>query len=388
MGEADLRAETREKFNKASVTKIHGQPTHTDITKLEQELIDAAIHIPTSLGGGKRGHVGLILDDAAYQKHSGGIAFIRPTQPPALPPTAASQAENQRAIDRQFNESVRIYNTYLGVEQGIKDKIIEAVDSEYLLELKDELFSYHDVTARDMLDHLRKRGGGLDHTDILKIRKERDEPWDGIESPAVYFARVEKNITLLTHVTPTPITTDMTERMMAVLSAFADTGNFNAAVREWEQKPDSEKTWSEIKVFINDKYCKAKKSGVLTAKQAGYGTANAMQAITEISADHANLATNVFEALTEMKRSMEELKKNINQPTNAGKQVASSDAEGGGGKSHAEKQAERKKRWQETPVCKNCNKKHPGVADDKCWELEANAANRKPGWKSNKSSSN
>ena len=392
MGEADLRAETREKFNKASVMKIHGQPTHTDITKLEQELIDAAIHIPTSLGGGKHGHVGLICDDATYQKHSGEIPFICPTQPPALPPIAASQAENQKAIDRQFNENVRIYNTYLGVEQGIKDKIIEAVDSEYLLELKDELFSYHNVTAREMLDHLRKRGGGLDHTDILKIRKERDKPWDGVESPAVYFARVEKNIKLLTHVTPTPITTDMTERMMAVLSAFADTGNFNAAAREWEQKPDSEKTWSNIKVFINGEYCKAKKNGVLTAKQAGYGTANAMQAITEISTDQANLATNVFDALTEMKRSMEELKKSINHHTNAGKQVASTDAEGGGEKSYAERlaerQAERKKRWRETPVCKICNKKHPGVADDKCWELEANAANRKPGWKSNKSSSN
>ncbi len=113
-----------------------------------------------------------------------------------------------------------------------------------------------------------------------------------------------------------------------------------------------------------------------------------MQAISEISSDQANLATNVFDALSEMKRSMEELKKNIVQSTNAGKQVTTTEADGGSGKSHAEKQAERKKRWQETPICKNCNSKHPGVADDKCWELEANAANRKPGWKSKKSSSN
>jgi hypothetical protein len=43
MGDTDLRAETREKVKKETVTKIHGQPSHTDITKLEEELVHIAI---------------------------------------------------------------------------------------------------------------------------------------------------------------------------------------------------------------------------------------------------------------------------------------------------------------------------------------------------------
>jgi hypothetical protein len=102
-----------------------------------------------------------------------------------------------------------------------------------LLELREGVIGYQKVTARQMIDHLRKRGGGLDHTDVMKIQKEWDETWDCTENPAAYFVRVEKNVHLLSLVTPTPITTNMTERTLAVLDAMTESGNFDAAVREW-----------------------------------------------------------------------------------------------------------------------------------------------------------
>ena len=43
----DLSAKTREKVKKESVTKIHGQPLHMDITQLEEELVQIAVIIPT-----------------------------------------------------------------------------------------------------------------------------------------------------------------------------------------------------------------------------------------------------------------------------------------------------------------------------------------------------
>ena len=173
----------------------------------------------------------------------------------------------------------------------------------------------------------------------LKIRKEQDEPWDSTENPASYFARVEKNVHLLSLVTPTPIATDMTERMIAILAATSDSGLFNAAVREWEQKPESEKTWDNIKVFISDEYCKVQKRGGLTAKQTGFGSANAIQeAITDITQDQANLATNVVEALKEMKLTIADLQKKINHNTAS---PASKPTEVG--KWYAKKRAERKK---------------------------------------------
>lgn len=386
MGEADLRAETRERVKKVPVTKSHGQPSHTDITQLEEELVQIAVDFPTSLGGGDLGHAELIVDSTTYQTHSNGILFTRPSQPPTLL-VAPAQSEDQATVERLHNERIRIFNLFVGVEQGLKDQILTAVDEEYLLELRQGVFAYQKVTARQMLDHLRKRGGGLDHVDIMKIRKERDELWNYTENPATYFARVEKNVHLLSLVTPKPIITDMTEQMMAILAAVYESGHFNAAVREWEQKPDNEKTWDNIKVFICEEYSKVQKRGGLTAKQVGFGSANAMQnALTDVTNDRANLATNVVDALKQMSLKMEELQKKVDQATTS--PTATPTAPSTSRKTWAERKAECDKRFKEAPVCKNCNCKHPGVADDKCWELEENASKRRPGWKSKKNNSN
>jgi hypothetical protein len=177
----------------------------------------------------------------------------------------------------------------------------------------------------------------------------------------------------------------MTKLMMAVLGAMTESGNFNAAVREWDQKPDGEKTWENIKVFTCKEYTKAQKRGALTACQAGFGFANTMQeAITDVTKDQANLATNIVDALKEMKLTIAELQKKVDQKTT----TASSESTKAGKSSHyTEKQAERKKRMDVALVCKHCNGKHPSQLEDKCWELEANAAARPSGWKSKKSSS-
>jgi hypothetical protein len=325
----------------------------------------------------------LIIDTIEYEKHSNGIPFNRPTQPPVNP--TITQADDKRIAERIHVEKIRIFNLYLGVEQGLKDKIIDAIDEEFLLELREGVIGYQKVTARQMIDHLRKRGGGLDHTDVMKIRKERDEPWDCTENPAAYFARVEKNVHLLSLVTPTPITTDLTERTLAVLDAMTESGNFNAAVREWEQRPDWEKTWDKIKIFACEEYTKAQKRGALTARQTGFGSANAIQeAITDVTKDQANLATNVVDALKEMKLTIAELQKKVDQKPAT---TPNNSTEAGKSSSFAERRAERRKRMQEAPICKHCNGKHPSQPEDKCWELEANAATRPTGWKSKKSTS-
>jgi hypothetical protein len=36
-------------------------------------------------------------------------------------------------------------------------------------------------------------------------------------------------------------------------------GEHNAAVREWETKPETDKTWANIKIFISTKHAKENK---------------------------------------------------------------------------------------------------------------------------------
>ena len=46
------------------------------------------------------------------------------------------------------------------------------------------------------------------------------------------------------------------------------------------------------------------------------------------------------------------------------------------------KRDEKRKKYNDPHVCKNCGKKHPSKAEDECWELEKNKDSRPATWKS------
>jgi hypothetical protein len=49
------------------------------------------------------------------------------------------------------------------------------------------------------------------------------------------------------------------------------------------------------------------------------------------------------------------------------------------------KRQEKQKKYNDTPICRNCGKKHPSKVEDECWELEKNKDSCPSTWKSNKS---
>ena len=69
MGQQDT---TEAKIAAKHVTKITGQPTDRDLTLLRKELVKIAGKEATSLGGGKHGHIGLLMKDADYKAISNG----------------------------------------------------------------------------------------------------------------------------------------------------------------------------------------------------------------------------------------------------------------------------------------------------------------------------
>ncbi len=49
------------------------------------------------------------------------------------------------------------------------------------------------------------------------------------------------------------------------------------------------------------------------------------------------------------------------------------------------KRDEKRKKYNDAPICKHCGKKHLTKAEDECWELEKNKDSRPSNWKSAKS---
>ena len=371
-----IRADIRDELKKETVTKIHGQPTSHDLTILEKELIAILAGIPTALGGGSFGHVGVIMDETAYLTMTNGIAFENPANPGVYPAgLAANAAATVRArAEAEHKELINQFETFEGVRQGVKDLILEAVDNEYLIEIEHETLGFLNQTPRQMLDHLLTRGGALDFADTKELLAERDGEWNVSENPQLYFNRVEKAMKGLLR---NGITSDPNERRDIALFYLKATGEFDAAVREWEARPAANKTWANIKTFISAEYAKENKQNRLTAKQF---KANAIEeqaeATEELIAALTDAHTKQMESLIKsttdtMKEMMLLLKENKNPSKQSDEEKKT-------------KKEEKRKKYKDAPVCKHCGKKHPAKAESECWELEANKESCPSNWTSSK----
>ena len=389
-------------LSKLSVTKIDGQPNDRSLVQLEKELIKIAMTVSTALGGGRLGHAGLIIPDAEYARCTNGEHFIVPSHPGVYPTTNITK-NNKAQREAEHKELIKQYEVCAGVEQVLREKILEAVDEAYVLELEDEIMGFMDVSPRALLDHLRNRGGQVDHNDTVTLINERDQPWDISVVPAVHFLKVEKAMKALDRAN---ITSCRNQRRDFLLEQIAKCDEFKPAVREWRQRPVVEQTWDNLKLFVSEEYAKAMKEGcTLTPAEVGIGSANAIEEVVD---EMEELVANLTEsqskrdeelrafmkattaAITELKA---DAKKTAATPHNNSKATTSNDAPStpsaktrsarrrGKPKKHdAEKEANKQALLDKVKACAHCGYKHPSVRDELCWSLEANASSRPSGW--------
>jgi hypothetical protein len=177
------------------------------------------------------------------------------------------------------------------------------------------------------------------------------------------------------------ITSDPNEGRDVVLFYLKTTGEFNAAVREWEAKPAADKTWANIKTFISAKYAKENKENKLTAKQFKANAINEQAEVTEeliaaLTEAHTKQMETLIKSTTDTMKEMMLLLKDNKSTNNL---IKLTDEE------KKKKRDEKRKKYNDEPICKHCGKKHPTKAKDDCWELEKNKDSHPSNWKSAKS---
>ena len=259
------------------------------------------------------------MDPARYLVIA-GVPFNNPANPGNYPANiAGNAAAGVRArAEAEHKEDVKEYETFQGVMQATKDIILEAVDHDYLLEIEDEIIGFLNQTPTDMLNHLRNRGGALDFADTKTLLAERDGEWDPSEVPQLYFNLVEKAIQGLTRA---GITSDLNERQDMALYYLKASGEFNAAVRDWENRPAGQKTWQNIKTFISAKHAKENKQNKLTAKNFKANLIKEQAEATEeliatLTEKHTQQMETLIKSTTDAMKEMMALIKNESQAIN------------------------------------------------------------------------
>ena len=277
MGQQDI---TEKKLAERHVTKIVGQPTDRDLSLLRKELVKIVAKEATSLGGGKHGHVGLLMKEADYKKISnGGVEFKSPSHPGYFPSSLASVAGTREGQVLQHKADLIEYETFAGVTNGVKDLIAGAVSSEWLEEIDDDILGFQNVTILNMLEHLESRGGDIDYIDIQEMRKERDAPWNTNEHIVTYFSEVQRAVKRLKRA---GVTSDEVELRANALFSIKTSGEMEYALQEWDKKAKADQTWEKAKTYFSKEYANRRKHKGIEAKQAGFGSANQMMGEEEI----------------------------------------------------------------------------------------------------------
>ena len=159
-------------FQFKELTKIHGEPNYEAIKRLHNQVKANAFSVPSVLGGGTFGHLGLVVTPQKYAMIS-NAPFIRPNHPgPCVFPQNSTQAQIQ-AIKDTHTEQLRIFNEVLGVEAALRQQINDAVEESYLKAIRNRETNAIIMPVSDIFQlHLYPNYGEMDS---FKLEEEREK---------------------------------------------------------------------------------------------------------------------------------------------------------------------------------------------------------------------
>ena len=157
-------------FEVKILPKIDGEPDYTRLNNLKDELKANATLVTSESGGGEHGHVGLILFPAEYASIS-SIPYTRPLHPRTLfiPPGTPQHATT--TTKEQHTEELLLYQETVDLENSLQKQITEAVENDYLEELRDRTTNtiLHDIPF--ILEYLFNNYGDINYS-VLSIEKD------------------------------------------------------------------------------------------------------------------------------------------------------------------------------------------------------------------------
>jgi hypothetical protein len=271
-------------FTFPTLPKHSGIPTYETIAATHAKLKINAASIPTSLGGGKHGHLGLILPPTTYLTVA-TVPFDRPPNPGIHPtiPTGTTSAQISQ-ITRQHQADTKTWKECLNTDTALKNLLISTIDEQFIKSLHNRNTGYVTSTTWDILEFLYTNYGNITPADLLANTEKLKEPYNPAEPIENLFTRFEDTMEYA-DAANRPFTTE--QILEYALLCILKTGQFREACREWRriQHP----TWSKFKTHFTTAHKEYREMEAL-AGNSGYTANNLLQ---EASSEILNLVNNI-----------------------------------------------------------------------------------------------
>jgi len=196
--------------------------------------------IPTELGGGNHGFLGLVLTPQKYTTITGQIfiLYVNPGTFPTFPQNPTQPIIAQ--ISATHKEALRVWRRQNSVIKCIKNQLTNAFEDKYLEEINDTYVGYNNLSIQEILAYLYDHFGKVSTLELEEAKKTFQEPFDAAALFGSFVKKIEETVDIAEAAgcsyTPEQVVAKVFNYILKA-QVLPDT-----ATRDWKQALQEEKT--------------------------------------------------------------------------------------------------------------------------------------------------
>jgi hypothetical protein len=237
-------------FQHKVLTRVHGQPTYDTLQTLSTEIKANAATVPSTLGGGSYGHLGLVLSADRYATLATAVPWISPANPgPFVPPAAGTAAQIEAAKD-VWRELRLSFDLCQATEKALIAQIVDSIDQIYLRALLNRITGQYSTDIRAVLQHLFATHGKITPQQVkAKEMSTYNMHYDISQPVDTVFNTIDDLADLAEHAL-SPMTPQQMIDMAYVI--FARQPILQQDLRLWNRRPVVDRTWANMLDHFRD----------------------------------------------------------------------------------------------------------------------------------------
>ena len=280
-------------FEYPSLDKIHGQPTFTTLRRLKKQLKANAQSVPSNLGGGEYGHLGLVLSPEEYAAVSDD-PYVPPDHPGPFQLQHNTDPTEAIRLREVHHERIRRFRESLDINRALIRQIVSAISKEYLDELRNDTTNTITASIPDILTYLFDNFSDVTAQDVAKEEaKVTNFYWNLTDPPMTFFNLIE-DLQAVATAANVPYTN---EQLVAFgIHILQKTGDFELSLAEWFEGNDDDQTWAHFKRHFSAAHRSLKKVRGTQIKSTAFHQANNLA--VEVNSNIAELRDELRETMS------------------------------------------------------------------------------------------
>jgi hypothetical protein len=237
---------------------------------MQKRLNANFLSIPSSAGGGRHGHLGLLMTAGQYSTISPTPFGAAADPGPVALVLLGTDDIVAASTVRMYDEHKRAFNTHINCDKAGGELILTAFPNMYTSALEEYLLGYAGVTVRELVQYIIHTYSRIDPTQLADFYTKTTRPYDLQDPIETIFTQIDDGVRYaLAGGQPYEEAQYVNIAFLLILAAQS----LSLACAEWQRRVPNMQTWPLFKAFFTEAH-RENRMISQTALRSGYHTAN------------------------------------------------------------------------------------------------------------------